>query len=50
MDRGLIFNFRKLDKVIKISQKDVILTPLHVTSDHHACVHAREVFGVRLAL
>ena len=42
VDRGLVSNSRKLNKVIKILWKDVILTPLHVSSDHHACTHARK--------
>ena len=39
IDWGFNLNSKKLKIVIKFSQKDAILTPLHVSTDHHVCRH-----------
>ena len=42
LDRGLIYDSKKSNIVIKFSQKDAILIPLHASSDHHTCAHMRK--------
>ena len=42
MDRGFNANIRKSKMVIKFSQKDAILTPLHASADRRMCVHVRK--------
>ena len=37
VDRELIFNSKKSNKVIKFSWKDAILAHLYVSFDYHAC-------------
>ena len=42
MDRRFNLDSKKSKIVIKLSWKDDILAPLHMSTDHHACRHQDE--------